>query len=141
MFFSVKRTATVSLLSFSPPLLTTTRRFFPPPLVGETHRQSVSFTTTTTTTTMSSVSAGGVGGGHLEDWTQEQEQRKRQQQQHDFPRTFYRRKLPSTLISFSSPEGRRVFQSAVASGGVASFFSLIEQLCVLYFLVLIFFFV
>eukprot|EP00579_Thalassiosira_antarctica_P017149 CAMPEP_0201948696 /NCGR_PEP_ID=MMETSP0903-20130614/55593_1 /ASSEMBLY_ACC=CAM_ASM_000552 /TAXON_ID=420261 /ORGANISM="Thalassiosira antarctica, Strain CCMP982" /LENGTH=448 /DNA_ID=CAMNT_0048491885 /DNA_START=73 /DNA_END=1419 /DNA_ORIENTATION=+ len=45
-----------------------------------------------------------------------------------FPRTFYRRQLPSTSISFSSPEGRGVFASAMASGGTHSFFPLIEQL-------------
>ena len=45
-----------------------------------------------------------------------------------YPRTFYRRQLPSQLISFSSPEGRAVFASAMASGGTYSFFPLIEQL-------------
>lgn len=45
-----------------------------------------------------------------------------------FPKTFYRRQLPSTSISFSSPEGRVVFASAMASGGTYTFFPLIEQL-------------
>eukprot|EP00581_Thalassiosira_minuscula_P003007 CAMPEP_0183743178 /NCGR_PEP_ID=MMETSP0737-20130205/65081_1 /TAXON_ID=385413 /ORGANISM="Thalassiosira miniscula, Strain CCMP1093" /LENGTH=615 /DNA_ID=CAMNT_0025978787 /DNA_START=169 /DNA_END=2017 /DNA_ORIENTATION=- len=45
-----------------------------------------------------------------------------------FPRTFYRRQLPSTCISFSSSEGRAVFASAMANGGTYSFFPLIEQL-------------
>lgn len=43
-------------------------------------------------------------------------------------KTFYRRVLPSTAISFSSSEGRAIFASAMASGGTYSFFSLIEQL-------------
>lgn len=45
-----------------------------------------------------------------------------------FPRTFYRRQLPSTAISFSSPEGRAVFATAMANGGTYTFFPLIEQL-------------
>ncbi|KAL7539224.1 hypothetical protein ACHAWF_006342 [Thalassiosira exigua] len=45
-----------------------------------------------------------------------------------FPRTFYRRQLPSTSVSFSSPEGRAVFASAMARGGAHAFFPLIEQL-------------
>ena len=51
-----------------------------------------------------------------------------QQSSPTFPRTFYRRQLPSTTISFSSPEGREVFASAMANGGTHSFFPLIEQL-------------
>ena len=47
-----------------------------------------------------------------------------------FPRTFYRRQLPSSSISFSSPEGRTVFASAMANGGTFTFFPLIEQLWV-----------
>ncbi|KAL9187537.1 hypothetical protein ACHAXT_001640 [Thalassiosira profunda] len=44
-------------------------------------------------------------------------------------RTFYRRQLPTdTCISFSSPEGRAVFATAMANGGTYSFFPLIEQL-------------
>ena len=43
-------------------------------------------------------------------------------------KTFYRRTLPSTAISFSSREGKAIFASAMASGGTNSFFSLIEQL-------------
>lgn len=43
-------------------------------------------------------------------------------------KTFYRRTLPSTLVSFSSTEGRQLFASAMTSGGTFAFFSLIEQL-------------
>ena len=42
--------------------------------------------------------------------------------------TFYRRKLPSNVISFSSTEGRELFAAALSAGGTAAFFSLIEQL-------------
>ena len=45
-----------------------------------------------------------------------------------YSKTFYRRQLPETAISFSSPKGREVFASAMASGGTYSFFPLIEQL-------------
>jgi len=45
-----------------------------------------------------------------------------------YSKTFYRRQLPETAISFSSPKGREVFASAMASGGTSSFFPLIEQL-------------
>jgi hypothetical protein len=44
------------------------------------------------------------------------------------PRTYYRRRLPSTSVSFSSPGGRAVFASALAGRGARSFFPLIEQL-------------
>lgn len=43
-------------------------------------------------------------------------------------KTFYRRTLPNTLISFASTEGRQLFASAMTSGGTFAFFSLIEQL-------------
>ena len=43
-------------------------------------------------------------------------------------RTFYRRQLPDTVISFSSAEGKRLFASALAGGGAHTFFPLIEQL-------------
>ena len=42
--------------------------------------------------------------------------------------TFYRRPLPPNAVAFSSPEGRAVFASALASGGAQAFFPLIEQL-------------
>ena len=45
-----------------------------------------------------------------------------------YSKTFYRRQLPETAISFSSPKGREIFASAMASGGTSSFFPLIEQL-------------
>ena len=45
-----------------------------------------------------------------------------------YSKTFYRRQLPETAISFSSPKGREIFASAMASGGTFSFFPLIEQL-------------
>jgi len=141
MFFSVGKTAILAVLSFYSPPSSTRCFFLLPPLDDETphrRRRRTSFITATTTT-MSSISVGENNMKSLtkEDLTpQQQHQQQRQQQQNqpqqnqqrDFPRTFYRRKLPSTLISFSSPEGRQVFQSAVANGGVASFFSLIEQL-------------
>jgi len=37
-----------------------------------------------------------------------------------YSKTFYRRQLPETAISFSSPKGREVFASAMASGGTYS---------------------
>jgi len=43
-------------------------------------------------------------------------------------RTFYRRQLPDTVISFSSAEGKRLFAIALAGGGAHTFFPLIEQL-------------
>lgn len=43
-------------------------------------------------------------------------------------RTFYRRTLPNTLTSFSSIEGKKIFASAMSTGGTSAFFSLIEQL-------------
>ena len=46
----------------------------------------------------------------------------------EFPKTFYRRQLPSTTISFSSTQGRQVFASAMKNGGTYTFFPLIEQL-------------
>lgn len=42
--------------------------------------------------------------------------------------TFYRKKLPSTTVSFSSSEGRKIFESAMSRGGTFTFFALIEQL-------------
>ncbi|KAL7518328.1 hypothetical protein ACHAWX_003168 [Stephanocyclus meneghinianus] len=42
--------------------------------------------------------------------------------------TFYRRELPSTAVSFSSSEGRKIFESAMSLGGTFTFFALIEQL-------------
>lgn len=39
----------------------------------------------------------------------------------------YRRTLPATLIAFSSPEGRKIFGEALASGGMEGYFSLAEQ--------------
>jgi len=39
----------------------------------------------------------------------------------------YRRPLPPGLISFASPEGRAVFDSAREEGGLEAFFPLIEQ--------------
>ena len=41
--------------------------------------------------------------------------------------SFYRRPLPADCTAFSSPRGRQVFQSALQTGGLKSFFSLIEQ--------------
>jgi hypothetical protein len=45
-----------------------------------------------------------------------------------FPKTFYRRRLPSSSISFSSTEGRDIFASAFSTGGTYALFPLIEQL-------------
>ncbi|KAL3795988.1 hypothetical protein HJC23_013045 [Cyclotella cryptica] len=42
--------------------------------------------------------------------------------------TFYRKELPSNAISFSSGEGRMIFESAMSRGGAFTFFALIEQL-------------
>lgn len=41
--------------------------------------------------------------------------------------TFYRRPLPDSAIPFSSPEGRRVFAEALATGGLDGYFPLAEQ--------------
>ena len=49
-----------------------------------------------------------------------------QQQPRPMP-SFYQRPLPSTCTAFSSPLGRRVFQSAMQQGGLKSFFCLVEQ--------------
>lgn len=43
------------------------------------------------------------------------------------PETFYRRPLPDNAIAFSSPEGRRLFAEALASGGLDGYFPLAEQ--------------
>ena len=40
---------------------------------------------------------------------------------------FYRRILPSSLISFSSPEGRQIFAEALANGGMEGYFAIAEQ--------------
>ena len=42
-------------------------------------------------------------------------------------RTFYRRPIPDTCVALSSPEGRKIFTSAHNSGGLKSFFPLMEQ--------------
>jgi glutathione gamma-glutamylcysteinyltransferase len=41
--------------------------------------------------------------------------------------TLYRRPLPTDTIAFSSPEGRKVFAEALASGGLNGYFPLAEQ--------------
>src|SRR5687768_10011214 len=41
--------------------------------------------------------------------------------------SFYRRPLPERLIAFASPEGRAIFQEALAAGTMESFFALSEQ--------------
>jgi glutathione gamma-glutamylcysteinyltransferase len=41
--------------------------------------------------------------------------------------TFYRRPLPDGAIAFSSPEGRRIFAEALATGGLDGYFPLAEQ--------------
>jgi len=41
--------------------------------------------------------------------------------------TLYRRPLPPEAIAFSSPEGRRLFAEALASGGLDGYFPLAEQ--------------
>ncbi|CAK9088639.1 unnamed protein product [Durusdinium trenchii] len=43
------------------------------------------------------------------------------------PRTFHRRPLPEPAIAFSSSRGRQLFSEALAQGGLACFFRLIEQ--------------
>ena len=43
------------------------------------------------------------------------------------PTTLYRRTLPADTIPFSSPEGRRIFADALASGGMDGYFRLAEQ--------------
>lgn len=42
-------------------------------------------------------------------------------------KSFYRRPLPSSLVAFSSTEGRRRFHEALANGTAEAFFPLIEQ--------------
>mmetsp|Transcript_42030 Transcript_42030/g.164632 ORF Transcript_42030/g.164632 Transcript_42030/m.164632 type:complete len:104 (+) Transcript_42030:200-511(+) len=42
-------------------------------------------------------------------------------------KSFYRRPLPSSLVAFSSAEGRRRFNEAVCDGTAESFFPLVEQ--------------
>jgi len=41
--------------------------------------------------------------------------------------TLYRRPLPADAIAFSSPEGRKVFAEALATGGLDGYFPLAEQ--------------
>jgi glutathione gamma-glutamylcysteinyltransferase len=41
--------------------------------------------------------------------------------------SFHRRIMPSSLIQFSSPEGRRIFQNSLAKGMAEAFFPLSEQ--------------
>ena len=41
--------------------------------------------------------------------------------------TFYRRPLPEELIPFASPQGRVLFQEALAAGGMEGWFALAEQ--------------
>ncbi|KAJ8907455.1 hypothetical protein NDN08_007566 [Rhodosorus marinus] len=43
------------------------------------------------------------------------------------PKSFYRRPLPSSLVAFSSAEGRKRFVEAVSDGTAESFFPLVEQ--------------
>jgi glutathione gamma-glutamylcysteinyltransferase len=43
------------------------------------------------------------------------------------PASFYRRPLPAGLIPFASPEGRTLFQEALAAGGMEGWFALAEQ--------------
>jgi hypothetical protein len=42
--------------------------------------------------------------------------------------SFYQRKLPETCIPFASKEGKQIFASALATNGLKSFYSLIQQL-------------
>eukprot|EP00201_Polytomella_parva_P011099 CAMPEP_0175056668 /NCGR_PEP_ID=MMETSP0052_2-20121109/10810_1 /TAXON_ID=51329 ORGANISM="Polytomella parva, Strain SAG 63-3" /NCGR_SAMPLE_ID=MMETSP0052_2 /ASSEMBLY_ACC=CAM_ASM_000194 /LENGTH=108 /DNA_ID=CAMNT_0016321743 /DNA_START=1051 /DNA_END=1373 /DNA_ORIENTATION=- len=45
-----------------------------------------------------------------------------------FKKTFYKRKLPTPpAVEFSSPEGRQIFQEAIAEGHMVGFFKLMEQ--------------
>jgi glutathione gamma-glutamylcysteinyltransferase len=44
-----------------------------------------------------------------------------------FSRSFYRRPLPESCVAFSSPPGRRLFDSALKHHGLKSFFALMEQ--------------
>ena len=46
--------------------------------------------------------------------------------EHQSP-NFYRRVLPSSCISFSSKEGRQIFQSSLINKGLKAFYCLIEQ--------------
>lgn len=41
--------------------------------------------------------------------------------------TFYRRPLPEPLVAFASPQGRALFQEALAAGGMEGWFALSEQ--------------
>eukprot|EP01113_Clastostelium_recurvatum_P034902 TRINITY_DN4796_c0_g1_i3.p1 TRINITY_DN4796_c0_g1~~TRINITY_DN4796_c0_g1_i3.p1 ORF type:complete len:565 (+),score=89.98 TRINITY_DN4796_c0_g1_i3:25-1695(+) len=43
------------------------------------------------------------------------------------PESFYRRPLPDTLIAFSSPQGRKLFQEALQDKYMEGYFSLAEQ--------------
>lgn len=42
--------------------------------------------------------------------------------------SFYKRALPETCIAFASRQGKKLFASAMANGGLKSFFPLIQQL-------------
>jgi len=59
---------------------------------------------------------------HLSTTTTQQEQQQQQQEQ-----SFHKRVLPDNLVSLSSPEGRRMFQQALLSGEMESYFPLSEQ--------------
>jgi len=41
--------------------------------------------------------------------------------------SFYQRKLPETCVAFASPEGKKIFKSALQHDGLKSFYNLIEQ--------------
>lgn len=44
--------------------------------------------------------------------------------------SFYKRLLPETCVAFASQKGKKIFASAMANGGLKSFFPLIQQLYV-----------
>lgn len=44
--------------------------------------------------------------------------------------SFYKRMLPETCVAFASRRGKHIFASAMANGGLVSFFPLIQQLYV-----------
>lgn len=41
--------------------------------------------------------------------------------------SFHKRSLPSSLIAFSSPQGKRIFREALEQGGMNAYFALSEQ--------------
>ena len=41
--------------------------------------------------------------------------------------SYYQRKLPATCVPFTSPEGKKIFKSALQNNGLKSFYNLIEQ--------------